>query len=586
VQELLLTLRPPTNGGTTPAYQWQVNGVNTGSNSVNFSSSSLNNNDTVRVILTSSNPCASPTADTSNLIVISVTPTVAVSVSVVASATSACQGAPLSFTATPTNGGTTPVYQWQVNSANAGANSPNFSSSSLANGDTVAVILTSNATCPSPATASDSVFAVITPTVVPSVSLTETPLNPVCATTTINFTATPANGGASPSYQWQVNGVNVGSNSPNYTASSWNNNDTVTVTMTSNAACAVPTTASASLAIVVVAPTVTASAASVTVCPGSGDSLFAVATPTNSSVSWSPAAGLSVTNNDTTVVTQATPGTYTYVVTASFNGCTVKDSVTLTVNNFTPTAVSPSPICYGDSALLFVNGGTSWNWLPNTGLSCDTCQTTMASPSTNPTTTTSTTYSVIVSNGVCSATVTETVTVIPNASPAFTTTVLQQGIPQVVSFADSSKNATGYFWNFGNGNTSVLQTPVPQYYPAEGTYTVTLIAYGANGCNDTTQTVLMVTDTNGVVAPNIFTPNGDDINDVWKPSVHGATSLECVIYDRWGIQIYEFVNAQDKWDGHTTAGIACTEGTYYYILKATTRDNKSYNLKGFIQLIR
>jgi gliding motility-associated-like protein len=210
----------------------------------------------------------------------------------------------------------------------------------------------------------------------------------------------------------------------------------------------------------------------------------------------------------------------------------------------------------------------------------------MASPSTNPTTTTSTTYSVIVSNGVCSATVTETVTVIPNASPAFTTTVLQQGIPQVVSFADSSKNATGYFWNFGNGNTSVLQTPVPQYYPAEGTYTVTLIAYGANGCNDTTQTVLMVTDTNGVVAPNIFTPNGDDINDVWKPSVHGATSLECVIYDRWGIQIYEFVNAQDKWDGHTTAGIACTEGTYYYILKATTRDNKSYNLKGFIQLIR
>lgn len=574
----------PTNGGATPTFQWQVNGANTGANSPNFSSSSLNNNDTVRVILTSSNPCASPTSDTSNLIVVAITPTVTPSVSVTASAASACAGAIMSFTASPTNGGTTPVYQWQVNGANAGSNSPNFSSTTLNNGDTVAVILTSNVACPAPATASDTIFVVITPTVVPAVSIAATPTNPVCATTVINFTATPTNGGATPVYQWQVNGVNVGVNSPNFTSSPWANNDVVTVTMTSNAVCAIPGTATASYTVAVVTPTVNA-IGSPTVCPGIADTLIATATA-GSTFSWTPSAGLNATNNDTAIATLPAPGSYTYYATATFNGCTVKDSVIITVNNFTVSVGPSKTICYGDSATIFVTGGTSWTWIPNLGLHCDTCQSTMASPSTNPTASTSTTYSAIVSNGVCTDTVTETVTVIPNASPAFSTTIIQQGLPQLVGFTNNSTNATSFFWNLGNGNTSVLQTPAPQHYLVEGSYTVTLIAYGVNGCNDTTTTVIMIVDTVGIVVPNIFTPNGDEINDVWKPSVHGATSLTCSVFDRWGVLMYEFVNIQDKWDGHTTAGLECTQGTYYYILKATDRNNKSYNLKGFIQLIR
>jgi gliding motility-associated-like protein len=176
--------------------------------------------------------------------------------------------------------------------------------------------------------------------------------------------------------------------------------------------------------------------------------------------------------------------------------------------------------------------------------------------------------------------------VVPIASASFNTTVISQGLPQLVGFANTSINANSFYWTLGNGNTSVMQTPANQYYNVAGTYTVTLIAYGSNGCNDTISTTLAVIDTVGLTVPNIFTPNGDEINDVWQPSAHGATSFECVIFNRWGIKVYEFLSAQDKWDGHTTAGVACNEGTYYYILKATDSSNKSYNLKGYIQLIR
>jgi gliding motility-associated-like protein len=288
---------------------------------------------------------------------------------------------------------------------------------------------------------------------------------------------------------------------------------------------------------------------------------------------------LSATSGDTITASNIVTGVYTYYATATLNGCSSVDSVKVTVlNSFTATAGPPVTICFGQSAPLSVTGGSSWNWTPS-GTSCDTCPQTTATPSV------STIYTVVAASGACTDTVTESVTVIPNASASFNTAVLNQGIPQTVQFNNASGNASGYYWTFGNDNaTSVLQNPA-YTYNAEGTYTVELIAYGTNGCNDTISTVLLITDTVGIFVPNIFTPNGDEINDVWKPSVHGATSLECTIYNRWGIKVYEFANTQDHWDGYTTGGLPCQDGTYYYILKATDRNNKNYDFKGYLQLI-
>src|SRR4029078_6514773 len=149
----------------------------------------------------------------------------------------------VTFTATPTNGGATASYQWQVNGVNAGTNSPTFTSSTLANTDQVTVIMTSSATCPSPASVtSNQITMTVNALITPSVSIGASATT-ICPGTSVNFTATPINGGTIPSYQWQVNGSNVGTNSPTFTTSSLVNGDVVHVILTSNAPCATPTTA-------------------------------------------------------------------------------------------------------------------------------------------------------------------------------------------------------------------------------------------------------------------------------------------------------------------------------------------------------
>ena len=244
-------------GGTTPTYQWQVNGSNVGTGGTTYTSSTLVSGDIVTCILNSSSSCATPTTATSNAITMTVNPTVVPSVSVVASPTGAiCTGTSVTFTAAPTNGGTTPTYQWQVNGSNVGTGGTTYSSAALVNGDIVTCILTSNATCPSTPTATSSgITMTVNPTVVPAVSIVASPSGAICSGDAVTFTATPTNGGTTPTYQWQVNGSNVGTGGATYTSSALANGDIVTCIVTSNATCASPLTATSTGITMVVNPT-------------------------------------------------------------------------------------------------------------------------------------------------------------------------------------------------------------------------------------------------------------------------------------------------------------------------------------------
>ena len=100
--------------------------------------------------MTSNDPCANPTTATSNPITITST-SVTPSVSIAASTTSICSGGSVTFTATATNGGSTPTYQWMINGVNvAGQTASTFTTSTLANGNVVSVMMTSNDPCASP----------------------------------------------------------------------------------------------------------------------------------------------------------------------------------------------------------------------------------------------------------------------------------------------------------------------------------------------------------------------------------------------------------------------------------------------------
>jgi hypothetical protein len=184
------------------------------------------------------------------------TPTASVAISTSSGSTTICTGASVTFTATPTNGGTSPSYQWQVNGTNAGTNSPTFTTSSLTNGQVVTCIMTSNLSgvIGNPA-ASNTITITTTAPVPPSVAVAQTVgHNPSCAGASVTFTASPTNGGITPSYQWQVNGVNVGTNSAAYTSTTLANNDAVTCILTSNGTCISSTTATSSPITMIITP--------------------------------------------------------------------------------------------------------------------------------------------------------------------------------------------------------------------------------------------------------------------------------------------------------------------------------------------
>jgi gliding motility-associated-like protein len=137
-----------TNGGSSPAVQWQVNGQNVGSGSQEFSTSTLNNGDEINCTLTSNAPCTTANMVTSNTAVFTADPFISTSVKIVAGETGmVCEGTPLTFTAIAYSPDVNPAYQWQVNGINAGTNHATFTSSTLAAGDTVTCTTVSTGKC-------------------------------------------------------------------------------------------------------------------------------------------------------------------------------------------------------------------------------------------------------------------------------------------------------------------------------------------------------------------------------------------------------------------------------------------------------
>ena len=91
--------------------------------------------------------------------------------------------------------------------------------------------------------------------------------------------------------------------------------------------------------------------------------------------------------------------------------------------------------------------------------------------------------------------------------------------------------------------------------------------------------------------PNVFTPNDDGVNDVFKVKSIGLKTLDGEFYDRWGLKLYEWHTVEGGWDGRSASGVLVPDGTYYYILSATGLDGKQYpakdeRAKGSFTLIR
>jgi gliding motility-associated-like protein len=85
--------------------------------------------------------------------------------------------------------------------------------------------------------------------------------------------------------------------------------------------------------------------------------------------------------------------------------------------------------------------------------------------------------------------------------------------------------------------------------------------------------------------PTGFSPNGDDVNDVFAASDTNLSFYSCKIYNRWGNLVFESNPSLQTWNGQYQGG-DCVEGTYYYIIEAVGIDDKKYLKKGFLTLVR
>ena len=241
----------PVNGGSSPTYQWKVNGTNVGQNGLAYSYTPVNG-DCITCVLTSSLSCATGNPATSNLICMNVLPPAPVSITISASPNPCCAGSSVTFTADTVNGGSNPQFQWLDNGTNVGTNSPTYICTP-ANNHVFQCWVMSNAMCRTGNPAySNLITMIVNPYLTPTVSITASQ-NPVCQGGSVTFTATPVNGGSSPSYQWKVNGTNSGANSPTFTYTPVNG-DVVSCIMTSNEQCLLLGTATSNSVLMTVSP--------------------------------------------------------------------------------------------------------------------------------------------------------------------------------------------------------------------------------------------------------------------------------------------------------------------------------------------
>ncbi len=300
-----------TNVGSTPVYQWKVNGSNAGTNSSTFASSTLGNNDVVTCEVTSSLTCTTTPTAVSNGLTVSVSANVQPAVSITASQTNLCIASSVTFTAVPVNGGT-PQYQWKVNGINAGTNSATFTTATLQAGDFVTCEMTSDLPCASPLSAtSNTITMTNTPNVVPTISIASgLANNTACQGQTVTFTSTTSNGGLNPVYQWKVNGINTGTNSATYTVSNLNNNDVVSCFLTSNAPCISRDTASSNAITMTVlpvsTPTIQITATASTICENTPVTFTATATNTGTTPVYTWKVNGNITGTNATTYTSST----------------------------------------------------------------------------------------------------------------------------------------------------------------------------------------------------------------------------------------------------------------------------------------
>lgn len=298
--------------------------------------------------------------------------------------------------------------------------------------------------------------------------------------------------------------------------------------------------------------------------------------------SWSPSTGLSSTVIKNPVASPV--DTIKYYLTAGWGLCQRKDSIIVNVKH-KPTvyAGKDTAICTGTTAFLHgtvanLSGTVNYAWTPTTGLADPTAVNTNA----NPDTTTEYTLTVT-DNYNCNFTVTDIIRVRVN--------------PPVVAFAGNDTNAiynrphqmqaTGglsYTWTPAAPlNNPFISNPLATL-KVDTYFTVT--AKDDIGCADTDDIFIKVYDGPNYYLPNAFTPNGDGLNDIFRPIPVGIRSTEYFrVFNRYGQIMFETKEWMKGWDG-TYKGKKQVSGTYVWTIKGIDKNGRVVEMQGTVILVQ
>ncbi len=173
--------------------------------------------------------------------------------------------------------------------------------------------------------------------------------------------------------------------------------------------------------------------------------------------------------------------------------------------------------------------------------------------------------------------------------------------PLEVVFTDKSIRGFKYKWEFGNDTILELNDPEPQIlifykYYKPGEYSVKLTIKSERGCIDSMRFDKIVVDPSELKIPNVFTPDGDGLNDNFMVESKSLRYISVEVFSRSGMKVYNFYGEGERlrewqgWDGNVNnSSIKASPGVYFYIIRAYGWDDVDYNSKeqkGFVYLYR
>ena len=160
--------------------------------------------------------------------------------------------------------------------------------------------------------------------------------------------------------------------------------------------------------------------------------------------------------------------------------------------------------------------------------------------------------------------------------------LIRRSAPLIITFRANALNADYYQWNIYRGSDRILQRNEAQHqyiFTEPGNYRAVVGMSNSHDCQLDSVEFLISVSESMLTVPNVFTPNGDGMNDEFRVVYRSIKEFHCWVYNRWGHKVYEWTDPAKGWDG-TIGGRPAAEGAYYYVIRALGTDAESdYMLK-------